>query len=218
MPKPTAHNTPKPEPTRPQRGVRAPKPPATKVVAPRVGITSPYDRAAVMERVLPLLEGGLSLSQALRSADDLPTIEVILRWVREDEELSKRYASARQLGYLALSEKLTELAAETNAYTLVPDADIDGRPLYDENGEQVLRKVLVPLSPDVLASKRLQIDTLKWQLSKMLPKIYGDKVTQEHVGANGGPIQTTNMDLRGLSDSELEQMQTLMAKAAGAKP
>jgi hypothetical protein len=29
---------------------------------------------------------------------------------------------------------------------------------------------------------RLMVDTRKWYLSKVLPKIYGDKITQEHTG------------------------------------
>jgi hypothetical protein len=35
---------------------------------------------------------------------------------------------------------------------------------------------------------RLRIDTRKWLLSKALPKVFGDRFIQEHVGPNGGPI------------------------------
>lgn len=37
---------------------------------------------------------------------------------------------------------------------------------------------------------RVEIDARKWFASKFLPKQYGDKITQEHTGANGGPIQS----------------------------
>ena len=37
---------------------------------------------------------------------------------------------------------------------------------------------------------RLRVDTRKWLLSKALPKIYGDKVTAEISGPDGGPIKT----------------------------
>ena len=47
----------------------------------------------------------------------------------------------------------------------------------------------MPLSADVIAHKRVQIDTRKWMLSKMLPKVYGDRLTTEHTGAEGGPVQ-----------------------------
>jgi hypothetical protein len=36
---------------------------------------------------------------------------------------------------------------------------------------------------------RLEIDTRKWFASKFLPKQYGDKITQEHSGPDGGPIE-----------------------------
>ena len=38
------------------------------------------------------------------------------------------------------------------------------------------------------AKARLQIDARKWAASKLKPKKYGDKVTQEHTGPDGGPI------------------------------
>jgi hypothetical protein len=71
----------------------------------------------------------------------------------------------------------------------------------------------MPLNNDVIAHKRVQIDTRKWMLSKMLPKIYGDKLTQEHTGANGGPIAMAAVDLKNLSDEELENMNRLLTKA-----
>lgn len=39
---------------------------------------------------------------------------------------------------------------------------------------------------------RVEIDARKWFASKFLPKQYGDKLTTEHTGANGGPIQSVN--------------------------
>lgn len=35
---------------------------------------------------------------------------------------------------------------------------------------------------------RLVVDTKKWLLSKLHHKRYGDKVTQEHTGADGSPL------------------------------
>lgn len=35
---------------------------------------------------------------------------------------------------------------------------------------------------------RLRYDARRWQASKLAPKQYGDKVTQEHVGPEGGPV------------------------------
>ena len=49
---------------------------------------------------------------------------------------------------------------------------------------------------------RVRVDTRKWLLSKVLPKIYGDKQAVELSGANGGPIEFTfTLDHAG-DDSE----------------
>lgn len=35
---------------------------------------------------------------------------------------------------------------------------------------------------------RIKFDARRWYLSKLAPKRYGDRVTQEHVGEDGGPV------------------------------
>lgn len=184
MPKPTVQNTPKPEPKRPMR-------PTAAVKAPRTS----WDRPEVLSRVFPRLEEGFSLQKACALAraepGGCPHAACVLGWVREDEVLSQQYARSRELGYALLGDQLLDIADEAIPITEAGATD-----------------------SGAVAHQRLRIDTRKWQLSKMLPKLYGDKVTQEHVGAGGGPIQTTNLDLRGLSESELKQMELLLGKAA----
>lgn len=45
---------------------------------------------------------------------------------------------------------------------------------------------------------RLRVDTRKWLLSKMLPKVYGEKTTTEVSGPNGGPVQISRIELVAL--------------------
>ena len=45
------------------------------------------------------------------------------------------------------------------------------------------------ITPESAAADRVAIDTLKWIAARRSPKKYGDKVTQEHTGADGKPIQ-----------------------------
>lgn len=66
-----------------------------------------------------------------------------------------------------------------------------------------------------VAGLRLKADTLKWKLARMNSKKYGDKVVQEHTGPDGGPVQLAAVNLRGLSEAELEQLQKLTSKAHG---
>lgn len=191
-----------------------------KKPAPRktpVPLAERRPRAVVMQEICEVLAAGESLEEACRRVPDAPTVPTVLGWVEKDPSgLGKDYARARQIGYQLLGDRIQAIAAETHAVTLMHKRDIDGNPVYGEDGKPVTEQVLVPLSSDVIASKRLQVDTLKWKLSKMLPKIYGDRVTQEITGAGGGPLQVTAADLRGLSDDELATMERLLSKAAGA--
>ncbi len=172
-------------------------------------------RAEVMADLCQVLSVGESLEEACRRVPDAPHPSTVLDWVAGDPRgLGQQYADARAKGYTLLGDRIERIAAETHSMITIHAQDPDGNYLFNADGTPLLKQVLAPLSSDVIASKRLQVDTLKWKLSKMLPKVYGDKVTQEHTGAGGGPIALAAIDLKGMSDSELAQMQTLLSKAS----
>ena len=133
--------------------------------------------------------------------------------VTQPETVGEDYARAREIGYMLLADEIIALSDKTHEWVTIQELDPDGKPVFDAEGKPMLKQVLMPLNSDVIAHKRVQIDTRKWMLSKMLPKVYGDKVTQEHTGAGGGPIAIAAVDLKNLSDDELENMNLLMAKA-----
>ena len=172
-----------------------------------------YDHQVVTAHICAELQKGRSLENICTTDEGMPTVAGFLKWVNTEPEVSKDYARAREIGYLMLADEIVALSDKTHEWVTVQELDPDGNPVFDEAGEPVLKKVLMPLNNDVIAHKRVQIDTRKWMLSKMLPKIYGDKLTQEHTGANGGPIAMAAVDLKNLSDEELENMNRLLAKA-----
>lgn len=172
-------------------------------------------RAEVMLDLCQVLAMGESLEEACRRVADSPHPSTVLDWVEKyPEDLGQHYARARARGYQLLGDRIDELSRQTTAITQVHATDPDGKPLYGPDGKPLLNEVVVPLSADVMASKRLQVDTLKWKLSKMLPKIYGDRTTTEHTGAGGGPITLAAVDLKGMTDDELAQMTALLSKAS----
>lgn len=176
-----------------------------------------YSAETWLPRICEELKKGLALYEACSLFPDGPAPDTVLGWVKKDPEGAGRlYADAREVGYLVLGDRISEIASETHAYTYVPLLDAEGKQICDEEGNPRTQRVLVPLSSDVIAHKRLQIDTLKWKLSKMLPKVYGEKITQEHVGAGGGPIAFAATQLKSLSDEELETLQRVLAKAEKA--
>ena len=57
---------------------------------------------------------------------------------------------------------------------------------------------------DNVAHRRLKIDTLRWALSKRHPERFGDRMTTEIVGKNGGAIETkVDHGVGGLSSEQL---------------
>ena len=135
------------------------------------------NREAVMDVVCEHLSAGKSLNWICENVAGVPTTSTIMDWVRaEPDTLGLRYARAREKGYQLLAEDIIDISEQTHTWTTVQELNEDGKPLLDDKGQPIFRKVLVPLSPDVIAHNRLRIDTRKWMLSKMLPKIYGDKL------------------------------------------
>lgn len=58
---------------------------------------------------------------------------------------------------------------------------------------------------------RLQFDARKWLASKLAQRKFGDKITQEHSGPDGGPIQTASW-VGEAPDDLLRQVARLKAK------
>ena len=173
-----------------------------------------YDRVEVTAHICGELQKGRSLENICTTDAGMPTTAGFLGWVQNDPAgVGKDYAHAREIGYLLLADEIVALSDKTHEWVTVQQLSPDGDPMFEKDGTPKLKQMLLPLNGDVIAHKRVQIDTRKWVLSKMLPKVYGDKITQEHTGSNGGPIALAAVDLKNLSDEELENMSRLLAKA-----
>lgn len=125
---------------------------------PRGG-QSRYTRARA-ERICAVLAGGASL-RAAAAAEGVEPITV-LNWCKAHPDFAIQYARARETGYQMWADRITELCAE--AHEVAMDT---------ECGQQRISAI------------RLHIDTLKWQLSKMLPKVYGERQAVEVSGPEG---------------------------------
>lgn len=111
------------------------------------------DKAA---SILKALEAGASLRKACSEVG--LTSPAVLKWVKNDPDgFGKHYAEARQIGYQLLADQILEISDDSS-----------GDVVETENGSKV--------NPEFVARSRLRVDTRKWMLAKMLPKIYGDKI------------------------------------------
>lgn len=118
----------------------------------------------IADRICEELRKGKTLRAVCR-LPGMPDEALVRQWAN-DEALGfySQYAQAREIGYHVMADELIDICDGTDDPDSKPDRD------------------------------RLRVDTRKWLLSKALPKTYGDKIQNEHTGANGGPINISWSD------------------------
>lgn len=110
------------------------------------------DRAVLAQLVVDsMVEDGLSLRKA--SARHQISAQTFLRAVAASPALAEQYDRARATMIERLADEVMELAD-------APVAKLD-------NGAT---------DPGMVRQRQLQVDTRKWFLSKLAPKIYGDRL------------------------------------------
>lgn len=109
-------------------------------------------------RVIDQIAGGKSLHSIIKANGwCYNTVDTAL-----DARFREKYARAKDTRAHKLAEEILELADQE------PERGEDGR-----------------LDPTSVNQHRLQVDARKWLASKMLPRVYGDKVHTEHSGQVG---------------------------------
>lgn len=107
----------------------------------------------------------LATGRSLRdvcTGEDMPAESTVRAWAVEDRGgFSAQYTRAREIGYHAMADELLEIADDGHNDWMERRGDEDAG--WQANGEHIQRS-------------RLRVDTRKWMLSKVLPKVYGDKV------------------------------------------
>jgi hypothetical protein len=125
----------------------------------------------VADEILQRLAAGESL-RGICEGDAMPAASTVATWVIDDREgFAERYARARRVQALHWAEEIVAIADDgTNDVTV----DADGNERTDH---------------DAIQRSRLRVDTRKWLLSKVLPKVYGEKVAVAHTDPDGNPLR-----------------------------
>lgn len=100
----------------------------------------------VAERICFAIVEGQSLTKLCERDKSLPNWTTIFKWRRVNEEFDHAYAQAREMRAELWADEIIDIADE-------PAKDMAA-----------------------VTRARLRVDTRKWLLSKLLPKIYGDKL------------------------------------------
>lgn len=149
-----------------------------------------WDREAVVSVVCNALAcSSKSVGTILASGFEghpLPDYSTVARWLAEPSEdggvnvLCDMYARAKE----AQADYMAEELAELHNKAWVPAFDMTGMALTGADGSP-----LMTVDKSSAALVRLESDNKKWLMSKLKPRKYGDKMTQELTGANGGAIE-----------------------------
>ena len=127
--------------------------------------------------ICELLGDGVSLTRICNENPDLPSDRTIRRWALDPEHpFSPQYARARIVGWHKMADDILDIS---------DDGSNDHRTKVNADGSTV-----EVVDHDHISRSRLRTENRKWLLSKVLPKIYGDKIA---VGgdADAPPVQLT---------------------------
>lgn len=139
----------------------------------KVGRPSIFSDALAEEICLRLVKGE-TLSKICKD-DHMPNFSVVMDWIKDPnkKKFSNDYAKAR--------------LAQANHFfdQLIDIAD-------DASNDWIETSKGLQFNKEAAMRSRLRVDTRKWYISKVLPKVYGDKVD---VTTNGKDLPTPILSL-----------------------
>ena len=119
----------------------------------------------IFKQICDRIAQGESLRRICRE-EGYPSASAVVQWVMDDKDnCSKQYVRAREIQAMLMLDEIREIADDGTSDFL--KLDRDGNPVMDK---------------EFAARSKLRVDTLKWSMSKVLPKVYGDKLDLHHAG------------------------------------
>lgn len=136
-----------------------------------MGRPSDYDEAVAEEICLDIATSTVSL-ETICERDDFPDVRTVYRWLMRHDEFRQQYTRAKELQVQVMADQILPIAdtTQTGIKRKITDA-----------GEEITEG-------DMIEHRKLQIDSRKWLLAKLMPKKYGDKLSTELSGPDGGAI------------------------------
>lgn len=115
----------------------------------------------IADEICRRLGEGESLN-AICKDDGFPAESTVRSWALDDYEgFSAKYTRAREIQAHTLADQIIDIG----------NTPVEGSETTTKANGDVETKV-----GDMLGHRKLQIDSRKWYLSKVLPKVYGDKL------------------------------------------
>jgi hypothetical protein len=115
------------------------------------------------EQICLRISQGESLLKICKS-EDMPNYSSVMRWIQSKDDFRNNYARAKEIYEDYIFELIREVAENQEIGETVKES-VSG----DHESTEITRA-------DMIAHRRLKIDSYKWMLGKMRPKKYGDKI------------------------------------------
>lgn len=129
----------------------------------------------------------------LCKAEGMPDPMSVYRWLRDKPDFTLQYEASREMAAEAFANEVIELA----------DAECP----VDTKGR---------MDSGFVQRQRLRVDTRKWVASKLLPKVYGDKLDVAHSGSVS--ITRTDFVQREPIDGQSERVAAQQLTPIAVKP
>lgn len=149
----------------------------------------------VGEKLCRYVAAGLTLIE-IEKIEGMPKGGTVHEWRDRVPAFDAMFARAKILQAERMAEELLAIADDGQNDYMERKKDDGFEPIVDH---------------EHIARSKLRIDTRKFIISKMLPKVYGDKASVELTGPGGGPIETKQTIDLTMSPKEAaeEYMKTL---------
>lgn len=138
----------------------------------------------IFDRICERIADGESL-RGICQDDDMPSRVTVFKWLSQNPELANQYARAREAQADAIFDEILSIADDAANDWMERHGNEDAG--WVANGEHIQRS-------------RVRIDARKWMAGKLRPKVYGDKVLNEHSGPDGDAIPHRVQVVFGRSD------------------
>lgn len=145
------------------------------------------ERETILTDINDRISNGESLRKILLEKDMIDS-KTFYKWIDgDDDRKSDVYVKRIQQYTRACARRADAIFEEAIS---IADTPQEGEiTKTDKDGNKEVTKA------DMIAHRRLQVDTRRWAAGKLNPKKYGDKVQTEHSGEIGVK-QITGMDIK----------------------
>jgi hypothetical protein len=110
---------------------------------------------------------------------------------------SAQYAHVKDVQADHIFDEIIEIADDDSQDIIFVEAD-------DASG----KSAKAVKNREFIERSRLRVDARKWIVSKLLPRKYGDRLINEHTGADGGVIAISAVQRHTVSDDFLAAIAT----------